>query len=191
MTDELIHEDQYTISNNYIEFLTFNYDRSLERYLYNSFMSLYGEVDERLKLEEYDKIKITHINGSLGQFTPESAMYKCNYGVDFMDLDIAQIIPNIKLMYTERDKKEKLQLQDWLSGFDRIFILGFAYAKENLEVLGFPDSLSTEVRIYGTALNMPVKQVGQAKKALGIKTYSRQVHLHEELTCTQLLERYL
>jgi hypothetical protein len=42
---------------------------------------------------------------------------------------------------------------------ERVFFLGFGYAKDNLDVLGIPDVFGEKQQIYGTALGLTDREI--------------------------------
>ena len=58
-------EDYKKFLDNEITFITFNYDRSLEHFFYNSFLTLTNLIPEIQKVELLKKIKIFHVYGTL------------------------------------------------------------------------------------------------------------------------------
>ena len=65
----------------------------------------------------------------------------------------------------------------------RIFFLGFGYAKENLEILQLPDILENQ-RIYGTALGLPKREIATISSRFKKRSYKPDIH---SLDCLQLL----
>ena len=97
---------------------------------------------------------------------------------------------NINLMYNTRqnDNPKIIQL---IAQADIILFLGFHYAPENLKVLGVAEYSKHDVQIYGTARGIPLKQINKIKENLQGDSGSRHVALFPDLTCKELLERYL
>lgn len=145
---------------NEVSFITFNYDRSLEYFLADSFVNNFSDLRREVKLLNFvDRIPIHHVYGSLGKLPWQNNPSKeevLEYGssdVHYLLKDSTQKC--IKLI-DERDEANKKIIQETISNAKRIFFLGFDYLNENLEALGLPNSLSPhhKTNIIGTALGV-------------------------------------
>ncbi len=68
-------------SENEIIFITFNYDRSLEHFLFTNFLDISKQISESDKIEAIKKIKIFHVYGKLADLFWQNAENKVlNYG---------------------------------------------------------------------------------------------------------------
>ncbi|MCH7859628.1 MAG: hypothetical protein IID14_08025 [Candidatus Marinimicrobia bacterium] len=151
------------VSENKIKFITFNYDRLLEYYLY--IVSVFGFDSSHYTelIAELEKIGIIHVYGSLGPLAwqgrnrgsaPPYDLKSTLYGYRRAPVDYQYMANNIEVMHESRDNqeemKEKIQrMIDWAS---RIFFLGFSYDPENMKNIGFPytDHDVPVAKIYGT-----------------------------------------
>ncbi len=73
---------------------------------------------------------------------------------------LPEMVKNLYVVRDERANPELEKVRTAISGAERIFFLGFGYAKENLEALGLPEVLRPRHQIYGTALGWTPKEVG-------------------------------
>ncbi len=156
MTEMLKDPDQYRhFGENKILIITFNYDRSLEHFLYESLKNSFSSIDDREYMDQLRQIKIHHIYGKINNLPWEvddrrDRMNLKHYG-DAYDLPYIELCANnIRTIYEERERPELDEAKRWLSNAKQIYFLGFGYAKENLDVLGIPESLP-DIDIYGTA----------------------------------------
>lgn len=162
MTDELIAPDSYDhFSDNKITFLTFNYDRSLEYFLEESLLNSFLSADLQKIREQVKKITIHHIYGCIDR--PEwlgGRPYRSSYSLS----DVNALSQNIKIAHeTAGIKKET---QEIMEKAERIFFLGFGYARENLQALGIEAVDYGGKQIFGTALGLSNKEHGQISKYL-------------------------
>ena len=65
-------DDYFKLSKSNLTIITFNYDRSLEHYLYNTFLNFTKSLTEKEKIEELKKLKIYHVYGKLADLPWES-----------------------------------------------------------------------------------------------------------------------
>ncbi|MDP2939478.1 MAG: hypothetical protein Q8O13_05330 [Candidatus Omnitrophota bacterium] len=139
---------------NEISFITFNYDRSLEQFLFealaNQFNKSYQECAEKIK-----NIPIIHLYGQL-DFLPwqNGNGFPYLYQKDsFVRLRNAR--DNIKLLTEEREVGESQEFQaayKLIEKADKIYILGFSFDETNLERLNV--SLMKDKTITATAYEL-------------------------------------
>ncbi len=170
MTNTLTSPDDLDCyKNNKVEFITFNYDRSLEHYFEQSFYhSFYDSFSKRPpNLKDILPFEITHV---YGQFAPlpwqvERGGYK--YGLDRTNVAgkvlAEDLTGNIEVIYDRTDHEITDKAKKIISEAKRVFFLGFGFAEENLKVLGLPGNLSFGHEIYGTAFGMTDKEIGELK----------------------------
>ncbi len=99
---------------------------------------------------------------------------------------------NIQIIY--RGKAQVEEIKEILSAAQRIFFLGFSYAKENLEAIGLNNLLSKHQYIYGTAVGFKDREVSNIKTLLRKMNPALQDHhikVENELDCLGLLREYL
>jgi hypothetical protein len=136
--------NQEDFENNQLSFITFNYDRSLEYFLFNAIKSLFGKkVEDTISI--LHNIQIIHVHGWLGSFGWESPQGR-NYsplgtlGNDThkqYDANLIRIASGqIKIISEGVDtSKEFAKADELLSKADNIYFLGFGYNSTNLKRL--------------------------------------------------------
>lgn len=151
-TDELIDPMSVNrFSENNFSFITFNYDRSLEHFLFqalhNSFTNTKASEIAKILLQ----VPIIHVYGKLVDLPWED---KESY-VSYQEIDLNDtnhFAKNINVIYSKRIDEERLsKAKSYIKNADRIFFLGFGFAPENMNILGIPDSLDRNKQIYATA----------------------------------------
>ncbi len=123
-----------TFEENRVSFITFNYDRSLEHFLFNALQSLSNEKSERCAFI-LQRIMVKHIYGSLGQLSWQSSDGK-SYSTKINPKILEKASNQIKII-SEKEKKALVfkTAQNLLNNADYIFFLGFGYADNNLRRL--------------------------------------------------------
>ena len=140
-------------------FISFNYDRSLEHYLYTTIYSTYGSRNnldsKRLMNKLFKKIPIYHVYGKIDnlKFMDESS-YLDYEKVDFINNKNQQKritlgeklvniyksrIDNLKLIYSDRKLPDSNidQIRDIIINSGQLVFIGFAFNELNMEILGF------------------------------------------------------
>jgi hypothetical protein len=113
------------ISGNKVSFVTFNYDRFLERWLHWKLQHSYG-VSSDAALAASRKIPICHTFGMLGAWPPTHNLPAWVEGCK-----------NIKLIHeAEAAHQEVIRASQLLADAHVIGILGFGYHDENISLIG-------------------------------------------------------
>jgi hypothetical protein len=132
---------------NKLSILTFNYDRSLEHYLYTCLLNAYGKsVDECAK--KLRSIPIVHLHGDLGELP---YLFGTNsmrpYSTKLSDGTVGIASQRIKIIHEGMANDPQFaQAQKILSESQHICFLGFGYHHLNIKRLGFKDTGSYAYR---------------------------------------------
>lgn len=202
MTDKLISPDGYKrFADNRVSFITFNYDRSLEYFIFDtlihSFSSLYPQaVINPQKYNNLIPFDFIHIYGAIDRLPWQSKQAR-PYITDF-DYEVLKILKNnIRVIY-DRSDEELHEAKRLIRRARRIFFLGFGYHNENLEILGIPGVIAHNPKIYGTALGSTDKEIADIKKKLTVieknskHAVSENLNICiEKMNCRELLREYL
>ena len=138
---EVFHENKLSI-------LTFNYDRSLEQFLYTGLLNTYG-TSETEALELLATIDIVHVYGLLAPFDPtdrEGRAYTPHSAHDKLTL----AAEHISIIHEDRDDSETLtQARDLIQNAKRVCFLGFGYHPTNVRRLGIKKDRKVEGTVFG------------------------------------------
>ncbi|MEE9215445.1 MAG: hypothetical protein V3U54_11845 [Thermodesulfobacteriota bacterium] len=143
------------LDQNNISFITFNYDRSLEYFLFEAVKDRFGRESTECAKMMKNLFPIVHLYGQLDPLPWQEKDGKKYSSTDNLLERLCAAPENIKLISDERDigKSEEFQkaykLIKWA---DRIFFLGFSFDETNLKRLNI--SLMKSKTITGTALNL-------------------------------------
>jgi hypothetical protein len=165
-----MNSDWASFTENKVAFITFNYDRSLEEYLFTALKYTYGKTDDDCA-PLINQIPITHVHGSLGSLpwqSPKGIPYTNKYistsaGKIFSGLYRERMRDNIIVISEGQDTSPEFQRAfELMTGAERIYFLGFGYHPTNLHRLRFTElpkngsytGAHTKARIKGTALGM-------------------------------------
>ena len=181
---------------NNVTFITFNYDRSLEHFLYTAYSNGHNFEKYNINaLELYRKIPIYHVYGKVARL---------NWEIDIKDseqpfipykgykqsFDILDILKNNIQLIDEREATKNMELCDLIYNAERIFFLGFSYADENLEMLDIPSVLDKKQCIYGTAFGMTENEIRKIKSKFLDRVDPEKLYL-ENTDCLGLLRKFL
>ena len=192
ITKEIIRSnDLEHLRENKLNVITFNYDRSFEEFLSQSLIFSFAG-DRKDVTNSLGWIKVIHTYGKILELqweNPEKGeKYQTNKILDLTE----KAKDNIQIIYEER-KTQVEEIQSIISTAQRIFFLGFSYAKENLEAIGLINLINKQQYIYGTALGFNDKEVLDIKNLLrrmNPALYDHHIKLDNELDCVGLLREY-
>lgn len=198
MTRELIKPESYNLfGKNEISFITFNYDRSLEHFLYKSLSNSFRSIPEEKITAELKKIPIFHVYGKVDKLpweerpkTRHNLGYGGHYGLDI----IQRMTGNIRLIHERSNENDRDMIQT-ISQARRVFFLGFGYATENLNILDIPKVLDGSQKIYGTARGKLEREIREIRSRLNKYFRTKDPGLTNprimEMDCVRLLREYL
>lgn len=193
LTDDHVEKNDYRrFCENKVSFITFNYDRSLEHFLYESLVNSFNNIPlEKIK-EQLVKLRIIHIFGQIAGLEWQDLDSKIEYRWDINRINVQGLVNNLRIIYEENNNPELKEAHELLRKAQHIFFLGFGYAKENLELLNIPKALKQGQNIYGTALGLTPKEIQDKKTIFPDQSppYASLVHI-EDLDCLMLLRQYL
>jgi len=197
MTENMTKPDGYKqVGQNKISIITFNYDRSLEFFLYES---LTNSFEESSRLGQfYDTLlpfPIQHVYGKIAPLPyQKEPVFSIYHAADPNFTNLQNTYNNIRVIYERTDENLK-GIREQISNAKRIFFLGFGFAKENLEALDIPNLLTGEHEIYGTALGMTAKEIFEVRSLLNqnfkIKNPALTNPIIKNMNCYEILREYL
>jgi hypothetical protein len=187
-------EDYCQFAENRVTFVTFNYDRSLEHFLFTSLLHSFGGIDEQKTKDELNKRPVIHVYGKpaplpWGQDNGQKVLPYARHIDNFASIDLLGIIDNIYVVHGQRANPNLERARKKIREAEHVFFLGFGYAKENLEALGIPGALRTEHYIRGTAMGATRGELIDIKSRLLGMGHMRQEIL--DCDCLHLLRECL
>ncbi|THD42848.1 MAG: hypothetical protein E7774_14435 [Bradyrhizobium sp.] len=139
---------------NQVSFVTFNYDRVVEHFLFTSIMNSYGK-DADACLAVMNRIPVVHLHGRLGYLpweSPDSRPFAPNLSKESLE----RCIKGIKIIHEDikdgRDTEFALAKQ-FLREAEQIYFMGFGFNRTNVERLDIAN-LEKRRPIYSTAYNL-------------------------------------
>lgn len=134
LLNKIVAERWQEVDFENLSIVTFNYDRSLERYLYVSLQAAFDQ-DEESVAEKLRKLKIVHVYGTLGSaFSVDSGYFSYSGAIDYKRVRSAaaglRVIPEGR-----QDDQALIEARRVLSEADSIGFLGFGFDVTNLDRL--------------------------------------------------------
>lgn len=191
------NDDLPDFSNGNLAFVTFNYDRSLEQFLYEALRYSFTEVLEERVVQCLKQLKILHVYGQVASLQWQNPSDYVDYKPQTNE-SLLQRAANVRTIYEEKENPELIEAQNLLKQAKRLFILGFGYAPENMSVLGLPALIPQTCWVYGTAFGANEKEVKRIRTRIidGLRTDPPNMKAEhriviESTDCLELLRNYL
>lgn len=185
------YDNYFKLSENSLTIVTFNYDRSLEYYFYNTFMDFTNLITTFEKIEELRKIKIYHVYGKLADLPWESDNDSLDYGQKINRAQLNKGKDNIKTIFERRENTETMgPIRKSIQLADKVFYLGFGFAKENVEMLSLSNKTKPDQLIYISDFDKRHVRLETQMRGLGIWQENRTTIVHGA-DCKRVIEDYL
>jgi hypothetical protein len=159
---------------NHFTFITFNYDRSLEHYLYEAVTHGGGNFADSVAKDFFEN-NFIHIHGHVG-FLPwqindsDQARFKREYGHPLRPPHLASIAQNILL--PDEDVKLDALLRERLMKANRIIIMGFGFHQQNMKKILFDEIVNQpNIHIDVTVQALNTEKRDLLKKYPAVKTH--------------------
>jgi hypothetical protein len=179
MTEDLTDTGSYrNFGENKVTFITFNYDRSLEYFLYESLSNAFNSARKDEIIDQLRFINIFHVYGVIDNLPWQGG--GTEYKVDSSLAAINRMRNNIRLIH-ERINSESREMKRAMRYASRFYFLGFGYAEENLDILGISSFLDGHQDIYGTAFGMTEKEISEKRSYLRKNFKEKDVYPHNPI----------
>ncbi len=145
------------IAERKLSIISFNYDRSFERYFLNVLESQYALSSSEAKAV-FDRIELVHVYGQLG------SLDEVSYGDISRALAAAK---GIRLIRAEKDKDIQAKVGALIRRSTYINFIGFGFDDENIELLG-PSNFVDVTRVYATTYGLGWTELNKAVTQLRV-----------------------
>jgi len=139
---------------NKISIVTFNYDRSLEHFLFTSLQNKYGKSKKKCA-DKLNKLPIVHVHGQIGNLPWQGSRYTRPYNTHLDTYSLNKSSLGIGVIH-ESDKTDPKfkKAHELLTKAERIYFLGFGYHPVNLTRLKIRSLPLPDAKfVLGTSLN--------------------------------------
>lgn len=151
--------------------VTFNYDRSLEYYLFRTLMAAY-RLEREDAAELMHELRIVHVYGQLGMplFWAGKSGEGRAYNPDTSDLDLVErAAKQLKIVRRSHQIEEEFKTaRKWIGEAQKVCFLGFGYDETNIERLDIPSVFHNSSResLLGSAYRVEIDVRQRATKKL-------------------------
>ncbi len=174
--------------NNKISFITFNYDRSLEHFLFVALKNSYNRSDEDTA-KALQAIPIVHVYGQLGKH-PYVDKEGRPYGQPLDDKnDLDRCVAEIKLFPEDGPVDTFSKAHKLLEEAVKVVFLGFGYNRTNLERLQLHRIPKSQTMFAGTAVGLEAAEKREVINAVRELTGHGTIRLVSENVLAMLRKR--
>lgn len=153
LMDKLTAVNLDEFKHNKLSIITFNYDRSLEHYLFTSLMHRYGEA-ERECARALSNISILHVHGNLGPLPWQEGEALRPYQFTDSPQEVLAAAGKIIVMSEKQEDAPIFsKASELMLSAEKIFFLGFGYHDINLRRLKL-GLLAGKTNKFGTSLGL-------------------------------------
>jgi hypothetical protein len=144
-----------TFGSNQVVFITYNYDRSLEHFLFTALRNTYGKSDTEVAAQ-LRQIPFVHLHGQLGylpwQELPQGVVHPPRgYVPKEQDVSLSIAAAGIKIIHEQPHNDSAFRnALEHLSDAKKIIFLGFGYDPTNLSRLHIEDFFDAQGILYGS-----------------------------------------
>ena len=176
-----------------VRLIIFNYDRCVEHYLVHSLQNNYT-IKEADAAELLRSLEIIHPYGVVGNLPWQDAANNVEYGETSLIGRLPGLAESIRT-FTEQAQQTDVQdrIRQLIQDSHLILFLGFAFHKQNLELLTPPDKSKCTAKVIGTAYgvsnaDLPVVQYELARRFSNDQM--KAITLRNDLKCYTLFDQY-
>ena len=176
--------------NNKLSIITFNYDRSLDHYLFTSLLNWHGRsVDDCI--EQFAKLPIIHVYGQLGKipYPQRNCRQYLPLGEDEKKVPSMVVAASQGITLLHEKESELREVHNLLTAAERVCFLGFSYNPLNLARLQLEGDTVIKREVFGTARHFEKSEIGQTERLLSSTLLCGRVTLDDADNLT-VLRRY-
>ncbi len=153
---------------NRLSIITFNYDRSLDYFLFTTLSKRYPDKKEAEIVQKVQSIPIIHVYGQIGDLPWQNkSSFRFYDPSTFANQPAVQLsYKNIRIMHEIDTEKDPLfvKAREQLEQAEKIYFLGFGYHQMNIDRLHVKDWKVDGKEILGTSLGMTDREMNDTMK---------------------------
>lgn len=160
------------LRQNRLKIITFNYDRSLEHYLYRSFAAVADEEERRVLPDYIGNLGFVHVHGILSRLDWQQGGGR-GYGQVQKGEDILAASQSMLLTHqTPQIGYAGVPVAQLIAEARRVIILGFGFDDRNMDKIGLPKSVDSGQSQYAaSAMGIKAQRIAQLRSRFQMDTY--------------------
>jgi hypothetical protein len=153
-------------TKNKLSVVTFNYDRSLEHFLFTTLQHTWNLPDAEVGML-MQALPIVHIYGQLGKFPPLNNGTGRAYGAKLTAAGVTESVAEMRVLHEGEKSPQLAAAQKLVALAKRVCFLGFGYLPINVDRLQAGRLPRKGVRVCGTAYELREGERVHLRKAFG------------------------
>ena len=151
------------VARQMLSVITFNYDRSLEYFLFTAFRNSYG-LSEKQAWDMVASIPVLHLYGSLGTLQPGTPGHRA-FTPNLDGAAVRAAASSIRIIQDGKPSEElKNDSAHYLENAANVCFLGFGYHPTNVRRLGIDEFVPPDAKVYGTCFRMMNAEIDRARR---------------------------
>jgi hypothetical protein len=186
---EMYRGPEKRMSKDEVKIITFNYDRSFEKFFVDGIKSTFGVSREKsYKIFRKSISDFIHVYGKLGELEGRSEVVR-KYEPKVDGSAVEKAFNQIELIYEVERSEKRRKLRQMVEWAGQICFLGFGYHEENLKLLGLDEVDLGQTSIFGTGYQLTERKRKWIKERFSSE-YQRRINLgRESLDCLSFLQQ--
>jgi hypothetical protein len=171
-------------TKNEVSFVTFNYDRALEHFLYTTLSATFGASENDVG-RVLSQLPFIHLHGRLGHLPWQGSDGRA-FEPTLNRTVLETCVRAIKIMNEGPDVStaEFNQAKELMEKSERIYFLGVGFNDVNLQRIGLSSHTNSKVSSTGLGLN-------QTEHARIAQAYGAYMHVHLHVNCKEMLRSHV
>ena len=176
-----------------VSFITFNYDRCIEHFLFHALQNYYG-IQSSKAADIMQELKIIHPYGMVGSMQWQGDGGGRPFGINAGGKRLLSLAGQIKTFAESvEDEAALAEIHQVVEEADIVVFLGFAFHKQNMELME-STQLNKVKRVFATATGISTNGLEvvqqRIKEVFTVKQPPFPIDLRQGLTCNSILEEY-
>lgn len=167
-------------------FVCFNYDRTLEFFLFHAIQALYGYTPPKAS-ELVGRIKVFRPYGCVGEVHPDQIKFEAR-GIP-SNKDSFERSAAIRTYSEEANSDQMTLIQEALKSGEQMIFLGFGFHEQNVKLLTLPGKLKP-MRVFATAYGIAQPELPPLQGRIGDIFLHRPAITFFQGECNRLFEEY-
>ena len=172
-----------------VAFVIFNYDRCVEQYLSHAIAN-YFHVSHDAAIAVLENLEIYHPYGKVGELLSGDPSKRISFGADPHPTDALAVARGLRTFTegTDPETSRITEIRNAIASARMITFLGFAYHRQNLELLypkhdEFTDS--RQIDVLGTGVGLSDRDIEMLRHELksGLKVPRDRIHVQKGVGC--------
>jgi hypothetical protein len=187
LVEMMVTREPIDFLKNNVSFVTFNFDRSLERALFLRLSARYSALSPKDVAGLVRHLPIMHVHGMLGAPTWLDGVGR-DYAERITAAEVSRVAEDLAVYADRLPPVLEKNLKETLEAAEHVVFLGFGFLRDNVLKLGLPGSLRSAKTLSATTFQLDRRC--ESIRDATFKTFNPSMACHQ-LLCSDLIPRLL